>query len=132
MISRQEVTEIIATTRKIVSSEGRIANRACSLYSPALGWTTLQSYSGTSAVRERHTRPTIQKALAPSITIEPMTSDAEEAIRYLQRQYGKRTIFLLGHSWGGPLEVLHTSLARFCLCRSATREGCRKELSIGS
>ncbi len=45
------------------------------------------------------------KALASSITIEQMTSDAEEVVRYLQKQYRKRQIFLLGHSWGTVLGV---------------------------
>jgi pimeloyl-ACP methyl ester carboxylesterase len=45
------------------------------------------------------------KALASSITIEQVTSDGEEVVRYLQMQYGKRKIFLLGHSWGTVLGV---------------------------
>lgn len=45
------------------------------------------------------------KALASTMTIEQMTSDAEEVVRYLQKHYGKRKIFLLGHSWGTVLGV---------------------------
>lgn len=45
------------------------------------------------------------KALAPTMTIEQMTSDAEEVIRFLQTRYHKRKIFLLGHSWGSVLGI---------------------------
>ena len=45
------------------------------------------------------------KALAPTMTIEQMTSDAEEVIRFLQTRYHKREIFLLGHSWGSVLGI---------------------------
>jgi pimeloyl-ACP methyl ester carboxylesterase len=45
------------------------------------------------------------KALASTITLEEMTSDAEEIVRYLQNRYDKKKIFLLGHSWGSILGV---------------------------
>jgi len=45
------------------------------------------------------------KALSSTITIEQMTSDAEEIVRYLQKRYDKKKIFLLGHSWGSVLGV---------------------------
>lgn len=45
------------------------------------------------------------KALAGTMTVEQMTSDAEEVIRTLQTTYGKKKIFLLGHSWGSVLGV---------------------------
>jgi pimeloyl-ACP methyl ester carboxylesterase len=45
------------------------------------------------------------KALAGTMTVEQMTSDAEEVIRYLQTTYDKKKIFLLGHSWGSVLGV---------------------------
>jgi pimeloyl-ACP methyl ester carboxylesterase len=45
------------------------------------------------------------KALVPTMTIEQMTSDAEEVVRYLLKTYGKKKIFLLGHSWGSVLGV---------------------------
>jgi len=45
------------------------------------------------------------KALAGTMTVEQMTSDAEEVVRYLQKTYGKKKIFLLGHSWGSVLGV---------------------------
>jgi pimeloyl-ACP methyl ester carboxylesterase len=45
------------------------------------------------------------KALAGTMTVEQMTSDADEVIRYLQTTYGKKKIFLLGHSWGSVLGV---------------------------
>ena len=42
-------------------------------------------------------------ALAKTMTVEQMTSDAEQVILYLQSQFGKHKIFLLGHSWGSVL-----------------------------
>jgi pimeloyl-ACP methyl ester carboxylesterase len=45
------------------------------------------------------------KTLASTITIEQMTQDAEEVVRYLQKHCEKRKIFLLGHSWGSVLGV---------------------------
>jgi pimeloyl-ACP methyl ester carboxylesterase len=45
------------------------------------------------------------KALSSTITVEQMTSDAEEIVRYLQKRYDKKKIFLLGHSWGTVLGV---------------------------
>jgi pimeloyl-ACP methyl ester carboxylesterase len=45
------------------------------------------------------------KTLATTITIEQMTQDAEEVVRYLQKHCEKRKIFLLGHSWGSVLGV---------------------------
>jgi len=45
------------------------------------------------------------KALASTITVEQMTSDAEEVVRFLQNRYNKKKIFLLGHSWGSVLGV---------------------------
>ncbi|WP_266157878.1 alpha/beta fold hydrolase [Dyella silvatica] len=43
--------------------------------------------------------------VAPTLTIEQMTDDAEQVVRYLQSTYHKRKIFLLGHSWGTVLGV---------------------------
>jgi len=43
--------------------------------------------------------------IAPTMTLQQMTSDAEEVVRYLQKTYGKRKIILLGHSWGTVLGV---------------------------
>jgi pimeloyl-ACP methyl ester carboxylesterase len=43
--------------------------------------------------------------VAPTLTIEQMTDDAEQVVRYLQSTYHKRKIFLLGHSWGSVLGV---------------------------
>jgi pimeloyl-ACP methyl ester carboxylesterase len=45
------------------------------------------------------------KAIAPTMTIAQMTSDAVEVIRYLQKTYAKKKIFLMGHSWGTVLGV---------------------------
>jgi len=36
----------------------------------------------------------------PTITAERMIADAEEMTAYLRAHYGKRKIFVLGHSWG--------------------------------
>ncbi|MFZ0855875.1 MAG: alpha/beta hydrolase [Candidatus Acidiferrales bacterium] len=40
-----------------------------------------------------------------SMTIEKMQADAEELIELLLRTYGKKKIFLMGHSWGSILGV---------------------------
>lgn len=40
-----------------------------------------------------------------SMSIAEMVSDTEDLIQYLRRRYGKRKIFLLGHSWGSILGV---------------------------
>lgn len=45
------------------------------------------------------------KAIAPTLTIDQMTDDAEAVVRYLQHTYHKKKIFLLGHSWGTVLGV---------------------------
>jgi len=45
------------------------------------------------------------KAVAETMTVDQMTSDAEEVVRHLQKTYGKKKIFLLGHSWGTVLGV---------------------------
>jgi pimeloyl-ACP methyl ester carboxylesterase len=41
--------------------------------------------------------------LASTMTIEQMTSDAEEVVKYLQSHLGKTKIFLMGQSWGSAL-----------------------------
>lgn len=38
-----------------------------------------------------------------SMTIDRMEADADDLIEFLRRTYGKRKIFLLGHSWGSVL-----------------------------
>jgi pimeloyl-ACP methyl ester carboxylesterase len=43
------------------------------------------------------------KAVEAGMTIAQMTDDATEVTRYLEREYGKRKIFVLGHSWGSIL-----------------------------
>jgi pimeloyl-ACP methyl ester carboxylesterase len=43
------------------------------------------------------------KAVEAGMTIAQMTDDAAEVTRYLEREYGKRKIFVLGHSWGSIL-----------------------------
>lgn len=39
----------------------------------------------------------------PSMTIDKMQSDTEQLIEWLLRTYGKKKIFLMGHSWGSIL-----------------------------
>ncbi|MEO5559189.1 MAG: alpha/beta hydrolase [Dokdonella sp.] len=43
--------------------------------------------------------------IAGGMTLQGMTSDAEEVVSYLRRTYHKKKIFLLGHSWGSVLGV---------------------------
>ncbi len=43
--------------------------------------------------------------MAPGMTIDGMTDDASQVVQYLRQHYGKRKIFLLGHSWGTVLGV---------------------------
>jgi proline iminopeptidase len=40
------------------------------------------------------------KALAPTLTVDRYRDDAIELIDQLRKRYGKRKIFVLGHSWG--------------------------------
>jgi pimeloyl-ACP methyl ester carboxylesterase len=50
-----------------------------------------------------------EQQMSPGMTIAGMTDDAAQVVQYLRRHYGKRKIFLLGHSWG---TVLGTRLAQ--------------------
>lgn len=43
--------------------------------------------------------------MAPGMTIEGMTEDAAQVVAYLRHRFGKRKIFLMGHSWGSVLGV---------------------------
>ncbi len=43
------------------------------------------------------------KSVEAGMTINQMTDDAAEVTRYLEREYGKWKIFVLGHSWGSIL-----------------------------
>ena len=45
------------------------------------------------------------KLIGPTMSLAQMTSDAEQVVRYLQKTYGKKKIFLMGHSWGSVLAV---------------------------
>ena len=45
------------------------------------------------------------KSQADKMTIEQMTQDAQEVVRYLQKRFDQKKIFLLGHSWGSVLGV---------------------------
>lgn len=140
MMSRQEVTEIIADVRKIVSPNGveellpvQIDNstqwlsiRGRDRRNPILlflhggpGSPTMpvaytfqspwEDYFTVVQWDQRGTGKTYAandpKTLASTMTVEQMTSDAEEVVRYLQKQFGKQKIFLLGHSWGTVLGV---------------------------
>lgn len=51
------------------------------------------------------------KALAATLTIERYRDDAIELIEMLRRRYGKRKVFLLGHSWGSVVG-LSTAIKR--------------------
>lgn len=50
-----------------------------------------------------------EQQMAPGMTIAGMTDDATRIAQYLREHYGKRKIFLMGHSWG---TVLGTRLAQ--------------------
>jgi pimeloyl-ACP methyl ester carboxylesterase len=41
----------------------------------------------------------------PSMTVEEIQADAEQLIDWLLQKYGKKKLFLLGHSWGSILGV---------------------------
>ncbi len=43
--------------------------------------------------------------MAPGMTIEGMTTDAEQVVEYLRKRFEKQKVFLLGHSWGTVLGV---------------------------
>jgi pimeloyl-ACP methyl ester carboxylesterase len=43
------------------------------------------------------------EAVAPTMTRERMVQDAEEMTAWLRREFGKRKIFVWGHSWGSYL-----------------------------
>jgi pimeloyl-ACP methyl ester carboxylesterase len=43
------------------------------------------------------------KAIAAGMTVEQMTNDATAVVQYLRKTYGKRKIFVIGHSWGSIL-----------------------------
>jgi pimeloyl-ACP methyl ester carboxylesterase len=139
-MSRQEVTDIIAATRKIVSPDG-VEDLLPVMINGATEWLSIRGRDrrnpvllflhggpGSPAMPEAYTfqspwedfftvvqwdqRGTGKtyaandpKALASTMTIEQMTSDAEEVTRYLQKRFAKRKIFLLGHSWGTVLGV---------------------------
>lgn len=50
-------------------------------------------------------RANTEQAMEPGMTVEGMTEDAAQVVEYLRQHYGKRKIFLLGHSWGTVLGV---------------------------
>lgn len=43
--------------------------------------------------------------MEPGMTIDGMTRDAAQVVQYLRKRFGKRKIFLMGHSWGTVLGV---------------------------
>ncbi|HJU39750.1 MAG TPA: alpha/beta fold hydrolase [Tahibacter sp.] len=43
--------------------------------------------------------------IGPTMSIGRLTDDAAAVVEYVRRTYGKRKIFLLGHSWGSVLGV---------------------------
>ena len=48
-------------------------------------------------------------AVAPTLSLDRITEDAAELIRYLDARYGKRKVLVLGHSWGSVvgLDLAH-------------------------
>jgi proline iminopeptidase len=40
------------------------------------------------------------ETIRPTITSKRMVDDAAEVVQYLRKRYGKKKIFVLGHSWG--------------------------------
>jgi pimeloyl-ACP methyl ester carboxylesterase len=139
-LSRKEATDIIATSRKIVSDHGVeelfslringstqwLSVRGRDLKNPILlflhggpGSPTMpeaytfqspwEDYFTVVQWDQRGTGKTYAsndpKALAETITVEQMTNDTEEVIRQLLARYGKKKLFLLGHSWGTVLGV---------------------------
>ena len=48
-------------------------------------------------------------AVTPTITIDRMTADGEELVAHLLQHYGKRKLFVMGHSWG---TVIGLNIAR--------------------
>jgi len=140
MMSRSEVTSIIAASRKIVTPNGVeelvpleingskqwVSIRGRDRSNPILlflhggpGSPTMpadytfqgpwEDYFTVVQWDQRGTGKTYAAndpaSQAPMMTIEQMTRDGEEVIRYLQNHYGKKKIFLLGHSWGSVLGV---------------------------
>lgn len=49
------------------------------------------------------------KAVEPTIGVDRMVADGEEVVQWLREHYGKRKIFVLGHSWGS---IIGLELAR--------------------
>lgn len=41
--------------------------------------------------------------VAPTLTVEQMHADAEELVQWARKTFGKKKIFVLGHSWGSIL-----------------------------
>lgn len=138
--SRDEVTRIQASTRKIVSPLGidelvqvRIGGidqwlsiRGKDRRNPILLF--LHGGPGSPMMPEAYTfqtpwedyftvvqwdqrgagktyRANTELAMAPGMNVEGMTEDAAQVVEYLRQHYGKRKIFLLGHSWGTVLGV---------------------------
>lgn len=140
MLSRAEVTKIIADSRKIVSPNGiqelvkvpingidqwlsirgRNRRNPILLYlhggpgAPTMpeAWTFQSPWEDYFTVVQWDQRGTgktyasnTEAQMAPGMTIDGMTADAAQVVRYLRQRFGKRKIFLLGHSWGTVLGV---------------------------
>jgi pimeloyl-ACP methyl ester carboxylesterase len=140
-LPRDEVTRIVAQTRKIVSPNGIeelvpvqingatqwLSIRGRDRRNPILlflhggpGSPTLpvaytfqspwEDYFTVVQWDQRGTGKTYAandpKALDPTMNLAQMNSDAEQVVAYLRQQYGKKKIFLLGHSWGSVLGVM--------------------------
>lgn len=140
-LARDEVTRIVAQTRKIVSPNGVeelvpvqingstqwLSIRGRDRRNPILlflhggpGSPTLpvaytfqspwEDYFTVVQWDQRGTGKTYAandpKALAPTMNQAQMVSDAGQVVSYLRQHYGKKKIFLLGHSWGSVLGVI--------------------------
>jgi len=140
MMSRQEVTSIVADSRKIVSPNGIeelkeipvngtiqwISIRGKDKRNPILLY--LHGGPGSRTMPEDYTFQSpwedfftvVQwdqrgagktygandpEKLAATMTLPQMVDDAAVVTQYLKNTYGKKKIFLLGHSWGSVLGI---------------------------
>jgi pimeloyl-ACP methyl ester carboxylesterase len=141
MMSRKDVTSIVADTRKIVSPNGIeelkpitvngtaqwISIRGKDRRNPIL--LSLHGGPGSPTMPEDYTFQSpwedfftvVQwdqrgagktygvndpEKLASTMTLPQMIDDAAVVTEYLRRTYGKKKIFLLGHSWGSVMGVM--------------------------
>lgn len=140
-MSRQHVTSIIATYRRIVSPNGVEELRPLQI-NGSKQWVSIRGRDrrnpillylhggpGSPTMPEAYTfqapwedfftvvqwdqrgagktyAANDPKALASTMTPEQMARDAEAVVSDLRQTYGKKKIFLLGHSWGTVLGLM--------------------------